>query len=45
MVLASLKQRWQKEAVKKADLQLLKAVAFFAGAIVLSRNFGDAFAI
>lgn len=25
--------------------QLLKAVAFFAGAIVLSRNFGDAFAI
>jgi hypothetical protein len=25
--------------------QLLKAVAFFLGSIVVSRNFGDAFAI
>lgn len=25
--------------------QVLKAVAFFAGAIIVSRNFGDAFAI
>lgn len=25
--------------------QLLKAVAFFVGSIIVSRNFGDAFAI
>ena len=25
--------------------QVLKAVAFFAGAVIVSRNFGDAFAI
>ncbi|PSC76327.1 DHH family isoform B [Micractinium conductrix] len=35
MMLSDLKQRWNKEAVKKADLQVMKAVAFFLGAIIV----------
>ncbi|KAL3148885.1 hypothetical protein ABBQ32_001755 [Trebouxia sp. C0010 RCD-2024] len=40
-----LKHEYRDPVKYQANLQLFKAVALFAGSIVVMRNFGDAFAI
>jgi hypothetical protein len=42
---AFYRREWGSERAREANKSLVKAGAFFAGAVFVSRNFGDSFAI